>query len=182
MELNMRNYVAGADYGEVYRLFTHMSVNPMIINKPDHNSMTVFSKWFDRHLETDYHDFMIFTTSEEQFVGFAYSYEFQELNGHCQFTVAVKPEFQMTGVGGIISIKFLNYLFAHYNLRKVYIHIYEHNVHSRQCVESFGFCLEGTLQEYRFYNGEFENVLIYAVTRERFHAIIKQMNFFNNGL
>ena len=30
--------------------------------------------------------------------------------------------------------------------------------------------------------GEFENVLIYAVTRERFHAIIKQMNFFNNGV
>jgi len=177
MELTMRNYVAGADYGEVYRLFTNIAVNSMIINKPDHNSMAVFSKWFDRHLETDYHDFMVFTTPEGKFVGFAYSYEFHGLDGHCRFTVAVKPEFQMTGAGGMISIQFLEYLFMHYNLRKIYIHIFEHNNHSRQCAESFGFFLEGTLKEYRFYNGRFEDVLIYAVTREGFYGAGKQMGF-----
>lgn len=42
----MRNYVAGADYGEVYRLFTNNTVNSLIINKPDHNSMGVFSNVF----------------------------------------------------------------------------------------------------------------------------------------
>ena len=177
MKLNMRNYVAGADYGEVYRLFTNKTVNSMIINKPDHNSMSVFSRWFERHLETDYHDFMVFTTYKEEFVGFAYSYEFHELDGHCQFTVAVKPDYQLTGVGGMISLQFLEYLFMNYNLRKVYIHVYGHNIHSRQCVESFGFCLEGTLREYRFYNNKFEDLLIYAVTREGFKDKIKRIVF-----
>lgn len=177
MQLNMRNYVAGADYGEVYRLFTNVDVNSLIINKPDHNSMSVFSRWLERHLETDFHDFMVFTEDEEKFVGFAYSYEFQERDGHCLFTVAVKPEYQQTGAGGIISIQFLEYLFRNYYLRKVYIHIYGYNFHSRQCVEDFGFKLEGKLREYRFYDNKFEDLLIYTITRESFYTIIKRMKF-----
>ena len=68
MRLKMCNYVAGADYGEVYRLFTDPLVNPMILNKPDHNSMGVFSKWLDRHMETDFNDFMVFRTENDDFV------------------------------------------------------------------------------------------------------------------
>lgn len=177
MKLNMRNYIAGADYGEVYRLFTNPSVNPLIINKPDHNGMNIFSKWLDRHLETDYNDFMVFHTSEDEFVGFAYSYDFHGLDGHCLFSVAVKPEYQMTGSGGMISFQFLEYLFKNYNLRKVFIHVYGNNVHSRQCVEAFGFALEGTLREYRFFDGKFEDLFIYSITRQGFHDIMNRIGF-----
>jgi RimJ/RimL family protein N-acetyltransferase len=173
----MNHYVAGADYGEVYRLFTNPSVNPLIINKPDHNSMGAFSKWLDRHLETDFNDFMVFRTEEEAFVGFAYSYDFHALDGHCLFTVAVKPEYQMTGGGGMIALQFLEYLFKNYNLRKAYIHVYGNNAHSRRCAEAFGFQLEGTLQEYRFFDGKFEDLLIYAVTRQGFHDITQRIGF-----
>lgn len=176
MDLNMRNYVAGADYGEVYRLFTNRTVNALIINKPDHNSMGVFSRWFDRHLETDFHDFMVFTTAEDEFVGFAYSYEFQEMDGHCLFTVAIKPDFQMTGVGGFAAVQFLEYLFTNYNLRKVYIHIYGNNEHSRQCVEAFGFSREGCLKEHRFYGGMFYDLFVYSISRNGFKSIIQKMN------
>jgi len=176
MNLNMRNYVAGADYGEVYRLFTNNTVNSLIINKPDHNSMGVFSKWFDRHLETDFHDFMIFSTLEKEFVGFAYSYEFCELDGHCLFTVAIKPEYQGTGVGGFVAVQFLSYLFANYNLRKAYIHIYGYNTQSRRCVEAFGFGLEGTLKEHHFYGGKFHDLLIYSISRDGFDDIVHRMN------
>ncbi len=176
MKLNMRNYVAGADYGEVYRLFTNNTVNSLIINKPDHNSMGVFSKWFDRHLETDFHDFMVFSTLEEEFVGFAYSYEFRELDGHCLFTVAIKPEYQGTGVGGFVAVQFLSYLFANYNLRKVYIHIYGYNTQSRRCAEAFGFSLEGTLKEHHFYRGTFNDLLIYSVSRDGFENIVHRIN------
>ena len=175
MKLNMRNYVAGADYGEIYRLFTESTVNALIINKPDHNSMGVFSKWLDRHLETDFHDFMVFSTSEGAFVGFANSYEFHELDGHCRFTVAVKPDFQGTGAGGFVGVQFLGYLFTNYNLRKAYIHIYEHNLHSRQCAEAFGFNLEGTLKEYRFYGGMFNDLLIYSISRDGFDSVTRKM-------
>ena len=176
MKLNMRNYVSGADYGEVYRLFTNNTVNSLIINKPDHNSMGVFSKWFERHLETDFHDFMIFSTMDDDFVGFAYSYEFSEMDGYCLFTVAIKPEYQGTGVGGFAAVQFLTYLFANYNLRKVYIHIYEYNTHSRLCAETFGFSLEGTLKEHRFYRGTFNDLFIFSISRDGFDNIVHRLN------
>ncbi len=177
IHLKMCNYISGSDFGEIYRLFTDPSVGPMIINKPDHNSMTVFSKWLDRHLESNFNDFMVFRTDENEFVGFAYSYEFHGLDGHCQFTVAVKPEHQRSGIGGILAIQFLEYLFQNYNLRKVYIHIYGNNIHSRQCAEMFGFQVEGSLHEYRYYNGKFEDLLIYSVTRPCFYDTIKRIGF-----
>lgn len=177
MNLKMCNYVAGADYGELYRLFTDPSVNPMIIIKPDHNTMGVFSKWLDRHLETDFNDFMVFRAENDDFVGFAYSYEFKGLDGHCQFTVAVKPEYQKTGAGGFIAFQFLEYLFRSYHLRKVYIHVFLRNTHSLRRVQAFGFCLEGTLKEYRYYDGDFDDLLIYSVTRQGFHDTMIRIGF-----
>lgn len=176
MNIHMRYYVSGEDYGEVYRLFTNPNVNPLIINKPDHNSMSVFSKWFERNLESVFHDFLIFRTDSDEFIGFAYSYEFNGLDGHCLFSVAVKPEFQSTGVGSIAAIKILNFLFDNYNLRKVYIHIYGNNAHSIECVQAFGFRLEGKLVEYRYYKNQFVDLLIYSISRSDFYDIKNKIN------
>lgn len=164
----MRNYVPCTDYGEVYRLFTEEKVNTLIISKPDHNSMNVFQKWFDRKLETDFNDFMVFRTEDGDFIGFAYSYDFQPLNGHCVFTLAIKDKYQQFGLGGAASLKFIQYLFLHYNIRKVYIHIYGNNDMSIRCAEGFGFELEGTLKEYKFSNGSYVDLRIYTITRESF--------------
>ena len=175
MDIVMRNYIAAADYGEVYRLFTDFSVNRFIICKPDHNSMGVFAKWLDGKIEREFNDFMVFYTVADEFIGFAYSYEFQPLNGHCLFTVAVKEKFQNTGFGGFISVKFLKYLFENYNLRKVYTHVYSSNEHSLQCVEAFGFSKEGVLREYKFLSGKFDDLVILSLKREEFVAKISEL-------
>lgn len=166
----MHNYIPGVDYGEVYRLFTEDEANELIISKPDHNSMNVFSKWLDRKLEDEFNDFKIFRTEENDFVGFAYSYDFQPLNGHCVFTLAVKDKYRKLGMGGVISIYFLKFLFSHYNIRKVYIHVYGNNEMSIRCAEGFGFDLEGVMKEYKYSNGSFVDLKIYTITRESFHA------------
>lgn len=171
----MRNYIAAADYGEVYRLFTDFSVNRFIICKPDHNSMGVFAKWLDGKMEREFNDFMVFYTVADEFIGFAYSYEFQPLNGHCLFTVAVKGKFQNTGFGGFVSVKFLQYLFENYNLRKVYTHVYSSNERSLQCIEAFGFSREGVLREYRFMGGKFDDLVILSLKREEFVAKISEL-------
>lgn len=168
MNLIMKNYVDGRDFGEVYRLFTDSEINTLIINKPDHNSMNAFAKWLDRKLDNDINDFMVFRERDNNFVGFAYSYDFQALDGHCLFTVAVKAEWQNLGVGGLISIQFLKYLFLHYNLRKVYIHIYSSNKMSLICAEKFGFTLEGVLKDYRYAEGKFVDLKIYSITKKEF--------------
>ena len=168
MKVIMQNYVPGSDYGEVYRLFTEDKTNALIISKPDHNAMNVFSKWLDKKLEDSFNDFLVFRTEDGDFVGFAYSYDFQALNGHCVFTLAVKDKYQKLGMGGVISIEFLKYLFSHYNLRKVYIHIYGDNEMSIRCAEGFGFNLEGVLKEYKYSCGSFVDLKIYAISREDF--------------
>lgn len=168
MKVSMRHYVPGTDYGEVYRLFTDMRTNELIISKPDHNAMNVFQKWLDRKLEDEFNDFMIFRGEEGEFVGFAYSYDFQPLNGHCVFTLAVKEQYRQSGMGAVISIEFLKFLFSHYDLRKVYIHIYGNNEMSIRCAEGFGFALEGVLKEYKFSNSTYVDLRIYAITREKF--------------
>lgn len=168
MNILMHNYVPGSDYGEVYRLFTDDKTNELIINKPDHNSMNVFSKWLDKKLEDAFNDFLVFKTEEGDFIGFAYSYDFQPLNGHCVFTIAIKEKYQKLGLGGVASIKFLEYLFTHYNLRKAYIHIYGNNEMSIRCAEGFGFNLEGVLKDYKYYDCSFVDLKIYAITREKF--------------
>ena len=150
----MTNYVSGSDFGEVYRLFTDHQINYMIINKPDHNSMGEFNKWLDYHLEKDFHDFKIFRSVDGKFIGFAYSYDFNIADGHCLYTVAIKSEYQEIGIGGFVSLLFLEYLFKTYNLRKIYVHVYSWNDHSEKCISLFGFSLEGTLREYRFYDGK----------------------------
>ncbi len=170
MNLIMQNYVPGSDYGEVYRLFTDEKTNELIISKPDHNAMNVFSKWLDKKLEDAFNDFMVFRTEDGDFIGFAYSYDFQPLNGHCVFTSAVKDKYQQLGMGGIVSIKFLKYLFSHYNLRKIYIHIYSNNKMSIRCAEGFGFELEGILKEYKYSNSVYVDLKIYSITREAFSA------------
>lgn len=168
MKLSIHHYVPGTDYGEVYRLFTEDATNELIIRKPDHSAMNVFQKWLDRKLEDDFNDFMVFRNESGEFVGFAYSYDFQPLNGHCVFTLAVKDKYRQLGTGGIVSIAFLKYLFSHYDLRKVYIHIYGNNDMSIRCAESFGFSLEGVLKEYKYSNGGYTDLRIYAIRRDDF--------------
>lgn len=176
MKLNMKNYVSGVDYGEIYRLFTNEDVNHLIINKPDHNDMGSFQKWFEGKLSNCFNDFKVFRNKDGEFVGFAYSYDFNPLDGHTLFSVAVVPKYQNIGVGAILTIDFLCYLFKTYNLRKVYIHIYDFNEHSLSCAKNFGFQKEGELIEYRYYNEKFSNLFIFSTTREQFlnHPIVKK--------
>lgn len=175
MDIEMKNYIAGSDFGEVYRIFTDFDTNLLIIDKPDHNSMGAFTKWMDEKLQHDFNDFMVFKCGE-QFLGFAYSYDFQPLNGHCLFSLAVSSPYRKKGIGGLIALKFLSYLFDNYNLRKVYIHIYGNNLDSILCAEEYGFVLEGTLKEYRFCNGVFNDVLVYSISRNAYNKKLSELS------
>lgn len=170
MRLSMQNYVPGNDYGEVYRLFTEEGTNSLIINKPDHNAMNSFSKWLDRKLDEGINDFKVYRDEGGAFVGFAYSYDYQAMDRHCVFSVAVKDQYQNIGIGGIIAISFLRFLFSHYDLRKVYIHVYGNNDMAQKCADQFGFVLEGTMTEYKYSNGSYVDLKIYSISHDAFMA------------
>ncbi len=167
MKLSMMQYDPARDYGSVYRLFTDPDVNPLILFKPDHNDSVSFRKWLDESLCTTMNDFMVFY-QEKEFLWIAYSYQFSPLDGHCRFTSAVQPEFQNTGVGALIAFQFLDHMFKHYPLRKIYFHVYSYNQHSLDCVRMLTDREEGILREYHYYDGAYHDLHIFAVTRQQF--------------
>ena len=168
MKLSMRNVILAADYGEIYRLFTDDNTNQLILNKYDHNSMDVFKKWLDEKLLHEFNDFMVFHNDDGEFIGFAYTYDFNPIDGHAVFSVAIKPQFQKIGCGGFVSVMFLKYLFLNYPLRKLYAHVYDYNVESIVCLERFGFINEGVLKEYKYACGKYRDLIFYTISKDDF--------------
>lgn len=166
--MEMQYYDSQRDFGEVYRLFVEPNTNELIIFKPDHNDMTSFRKWFEDALVRYINDFMVFYQGKE-FVGFAYSYDFSALDGHCLFTIAVKRAYRNSGSGALICARFLQYLFKNYPLRKVYAHVYEYNKDCISCMYDSGIKAECTFKEYHYHNGVYNDMIVFAIERSIFN-------------
>lgn len=165
VELSMQYYDPVRDFGEVYRLFVDPETNAQILFKPDHNDVHGFEKWLNDSLHHSINDFMVFY-SGKTFVGFAYSYEFRPLDGHCRFTLAVRPEFRAQGLGGLISVQFLRHLFVSYPLRKVYFYVYAYNTDSLACARALVEREECILREHHYHDGTYHDVHVFAISRQ----------------
>lgn len=167
MKPRMLRYDARRDFGEVYRLFTEPSVNCLIIDTPAHGDMISFEKWLNDGLSRQINDFFVFWSGRE-FVGFAYSYDFKAMDGHAAITVAVKPNYQTTGVGVLVAFQFIRYLFDHYPLRKIYMRMYAFNQRGATTMRDFGLEEECVLREYHYYKGEYHDLSVYSLYRDKF--------------
>lgn len=173
MDLMMRYYDPARDFGHVYRLFVDPDTNPLILYKPDHNDVTAFQKWLDDALRTSFNDFFVFY-HDHDFVGFAYSYEFAALDGHCRFSLAVTPEMRGAGCGAIVSFRFLQHLFDSYPLRKVYFHVYAYNADSMACARALAGQEECVLKEYHYHKGAYHDLHVFAVDRRMYDTRISK--------
>lgn len=171
MELTMRHYDPARDFGCVYRLFVDPQTNPLILFKPDHNDVCSFQKWLDGALSSTINDFFVFYNGKD-FVGFAYSYQFMPLDGHCRFSLAVAPEMRNVGCGALISFAFIRHLFDSYPLRKIYFHVYAYNTESIACAKSLMGREECVLKEYHYHKGAYHDVYIFAVDRRMYETRI----------
>jgi RimJ/RimL family protein N-acetyltransferase len=158
------------DFGEVFRLFTDNEVNNVIIDYPSYCDMLSFEKWFNDMLTTKkIYNFHVFWL-DRSFVGFTYSYDFKILDGHTAVTVALSKEYQNTGMGVFIISHFLKFLFDQYPLRKVYLRTYSYNKRSVDALHSFGLHEESILKEYHYFKGSYHDVLVYALSRDKFES------------
>lgn len=171
--MEMRYYDSNSDYGEVYRLFTSKDINHLIICRPYHNDNISFQKWLNSSLVDEFNDFMVFTEGGN-FIGFAYTYEFHPLDGHTKMTVAIKKEYISSGVGCLIAIKFLNYLFKNYSLRKVYMNVYDYNNNSINAIKSIGLKEESRLKEYHYYDNKFCDVVIFSISKSEYELLLSK--------
>ncbi|MBQ7289222.1 MAG: GNAT family N-acetyltransferase [Clostridia bacterium] len=67
----------------------------------------------------------------------------------------------ISGGFGTDAVKTLtDYCFAHLNIHKVYLYVFESNQRAVRCYEKAGFINEGTLSEHHFNNYNYESVIV----------------------
>jgi RimJ/RimL family protein N-acetyltransferase len=138
------------------------------------NSVPDFEKWFMGNLTHGYHDFYVVEDGEtKEVMGYIYSYEFRPYDGHCKVCTVLTEKYRAVGVGAVVGLRFLNELFSNYPLRKVYIDVYDYNKQSLQSNIDAGFVEEGLLKNFRYENGEYHDMHVLGLTRERFYEKFK---------
>ncbi len=136
------------------------------------NTERDFSSWLADRLRGDFHDFYVITASNAPTpIGFAYDYDFSLRDGHCKLCVYVSKEYRTIGLGGIAAVSFMDLLFNTYPIRKVYSTIYEYNQQSLQSNLRFGFIKEGTLEKFRYHNGQYHNLHYLSLSRQQFEKV-----------
>lgn len=171
--MEMRYYNANKDFGEVYRLFTNNEINYLITCRPYHNDTISFEKWLNTELTKNITDFMVFY-DKNTFLGFSYMYEFNALDRHSRMTVAVKPEYISSGVGCIIALKFLEYIFKMYTLRKVYMNVYDFNNNSIKAITGLGLKPEARLRKYHYYDDHYCDLVIFSINKKQYELLLKK--------
>lgn len=157
---------------DLERLFTYMmkEENQILFSHSFQlKTIQAFEKWITDKLNHTYHDFFMIQDSSGQTLGFTFSYEFFQYDGHCKFTVCLYEEYQNMGYGAIAGINMLDYLFEKYPLRQVITSVFNYNEASLSVNRKSGFVEIGTFPEYRYYNGEYHSLHLFAITKEVFY-------------
>ena len=141
----------------------------LFLNHHSCNSLKEFDGWLDNLLRDFYHEFFLIEDDEGKIAGIIYSYHISLENGHCYISVYICPEYQGVGVGASAGIRFLDYLFRNYPLRRIYTEVYAYNKKSLESQKSCGLTITGRIPEYRYYNNSYHDLILMTISREEFY-------------
>ena len=135
-------------------------------------SFNEFIKEIKTKLIYKFNDLVIIKNlSNNNYIGFIYSYRYSANSGNIHTTVYIKPDSRNSIYFIQSCLGFYNYLFNSYSIRKVYCSVMEYNKISIKLLNDLGFKLEGTLLKHKYLNGNYYNIEIYALYREQFLKI-----------
>lgn len=138
------------------------------------NSEECFANWLLEHMKSDFHDFFVIAdVNKNASVGYVHNYDFSLKNGNCKIVVYIDAAYRNIGLGGHCAIKFMDYLFSEYPIKKIYVTIYAYNRESLYSNLKAGFMEEGVLEKYRYYNGKFHDLHILSMNRKRFYNTLQ---------
>lgn len=168
--IKLRRFNPDTDYGTIYKVYSDYNEQHSLFDIVSLNSPERFPTIFEKALSHNYKDFfMIEDAKSNSFVGFVISYSYSANDGHVKVMEYIDEHYRQCGYGGIAILTFLDMLFKHYNLRKVYTEVYSFNDASMNSHLAAGFEEEARLKEYRYYNDNYWDFIIYSVTRKRFY-------------
>lgn len=161
---------------KLYEIYSDQEQRLNILPQRQYITMEQFETTFKRHIESKYTEFKIIKDDSHEFIGFVIAYDYMRNDGHMKVTVYIKPECQYGVYGLIAVVKFIDFLFNYYNLNKLFTEVYEFNKASISLHNTFGFVKEATLKEYKYYNGEYNDMLIYSTTRKEFYERVEKLH------
>jgi RimJ/RimL family protein N-acetyltransferase/acyl carrier protein len=90
-------------------------------------------------------------------------------NRHAHIGVVGDPSWQQSGVLIAGAWKFVGYLFSHFDLRKLYAEVLVSNFGRLATGVGRLFTVEGRLSSHEFVDGGYEDLLVLAIERPRWH-------------
>lgn len=152
----------------VFDIMTSADEQPLFLMHSISNSLKDFDSWIQDHLKYNYNDFFIVEDENEKLIGIVYSYDHRMIDGHCKITVYIAQEWRHSGIGGLISLDFIGFLFKHYPYRRINCDVYSYNLESQTSLRQAGFEETGRVKEYRYLNGRYHDLLLFTISRDCF--------------
>lgn len=166
--LELCNVKISSDLSYIYQVMCNYEQQCLFSKSQTIRFFEDFERIFIDELRSFYHLFKVVKNEKKEIIGFVYSYNYRETDGHCSIVTYVDERYQATGAGIEASMMFIKMLFKQYPLRKIYTQVYEYNEQSLICNQKAGFQEEGCYKEYRFHNGEYWDMHILSMTRDAF--------------
>ncbi len=126
-------------------------------------------KWLEQQREGVKTDamFEIWHKEDKKPIGTAGLGEINWANRNANLYVVIgEPEYWGLGIAPEISKMLIEYGFEELNFHKIYAGIYSPNKRSLRTAEKIGFKYEATLREQIFVNGEYVDVIKFAIFKE----------------
>lgn len=174
MKIILRN-LENQDFKPLYEYMINPQNQILFTGVLPFHTFSQFQDWLTERLRFFYHDFFIISTSNQEAIGFTFSYDFHELDQHCKYTLCLFEQSQRKGYGPAAAIKMMDYLFRTYPLNQIFISVYEYNTVSLNLNLKAGFKEVGVLPCYRYYNGKRYSLYILVMNRSDFYDSVTRL-------
>lgn len=153
---------------QIYEILSSDETQQMLYDTLVVRSYSRFSDWMTQNFKGYWHDYFVVETKSRTILGFVYSYEFNFRNDTCKICICINMRYREYGIGAIAGSWFIEYLFNHYPLRKIYAEVFDFNASSLNMAKEFGFQEEGCLRDVCWHQGDWHDQYILSMERTSF--------------
>jgi len=116
--------------------------------------------------------FVVERVRDRKAVGVVVAYNASVRDGRCYLSIGLAdPSLETQVEMGKAGYLFVDYLFQHWPLRKIYLELSEEQLPSLQCGMSRWFTVEGCLNDHHFFNGRYWAQMTLVLAREDWQRV-----------
>lgn len=117
---------------------------------------------------SNYYRWAIISKENNECIGQIAYYLVDEKNNLAEMEYCISQEFQRKGLVSEAAKAVIKFGFEKINLHRIQICHKPHNIGSRKVIENSGFNYEGTLRDFFFSDGKYEDRLYYSILKDEY--------------